>query len=374
MIYNTNHYTIADLFGGGGDVRYVIPKFQREYIWSRENWQAFFDDIVEGNGEGNFIGSILCVKKELEETKDARELEVVDGQQRMATVSLLLCALHNVIKAQTKMDAVVANELMGAIRRRLLCDGSSETTRVILSDQHGNHADYEALLDELGIYSGNGEVKGRKTRRIYKAYAYFLKRLEGYDLNGLKDMLAWADAVLVVMIEVSSRADAFMLFEGLNDRGVPLAAGDLIKNKLLSELEHKGINVGEAFKGWNKMLDNLVNHMVQERFLRQYYNAFHLARPELRIGTVEKATKANLVRIYETLIGRDAKLLYDELLEDAAALENWLTTYVPQELRFKVEDAVMNGDGVGKPYGVLNSTALVSATRTNASRARYWTS
>jgi len=55
------------------------------------------------------------------------------------------------------------------------------------------------------------------------------------------------------------------------------------------------------------------------------------------------------------------------LLEDATALESWLQINVPNELKFKVEDAFINGNGVGKPFGVLNSTALVSATRANAS-------
>jgi HK97 family phage major capsid protein len=56
----------------------------------------------------------------------------------------------------------------------------------------------------------------------------------------------------------------------------------------------------------------------------------------------------------------------DELLEDAKALESWLTRGVPNELRFKVEDAIINGDGVGKPLGILPSPALKSVTRINA--------
>ena len=88
----------------------------------------------------------------------------------------------------------------------------------------------------------------------------------------------------------------------------------------------------------------------------------------LNEGGDKTASKPKFNQI-ELKLKKVAALVYatDELLEDAGALENWITTYVPQELRFKVEDAVMNGDGVGKPFGVLNSTALVSATRTNAS-------
>lgn len=314
MIYNTNHYTIADLFRDNGNVRYVIPKFQREYIWSRENWQVLFDDMLEGNGEGNFIGSILCVKNETPSIPEIQELEVVDGQQRLATISLLLCALYTTIKDRSDDQFAAVDDLLATIKKRLVHEGVGLQARVVLSEQHDNLADYGALLADLGLQKMGDEIKGKKARRIYKAYAYFLDRLKEYDADGLRKLFSWVDGILVVMIEVSSHADAFMLFEGLNDRGVPLAAGDLIKNKLLSELERKGMDIVDAFKGWNIFLDNVINHTIQERFLRQYYNAFHLFRPELKIGTIEKATKANLVKIYESLIARDAKLIFDELV------------------------------------------------------------
>ncbi len=338
MIYNTNHYTIADLFKEGRDVRFVIPKFQREYIWSLENWEVLFDDIIEGGADGNFIGSILCVKNGDVLTSGGQELEVVDGQQRLATVSLLFCALYATLKDRSEEWLVPVDDLLHLIETRLVQRGEAVRTTVVLSQQHENLADYEALLADLGLMKIGKKLKGRKARKVYKAYNYFRKRLNDYDEEGLKTMLAWIDAILVVMIEVSSHTDAFMLFEGLNDRGVPLAAGDLIKNKLLSELERKGVDIDEAFKGWNLFLNNVVNHTIQERFLRQYYDVFHLVRKDMQIGSIEKATKANLVKIYESLIAQDPKLMFDELVEKSM-------TY----------HALIKGDGAHPIFGTMIS-------------------
>ncbi len=314
MIYTTNHYTIADLFREGGNVRYVIPKYQREYIWSHENWEMLFEDMVESDGAGNFIGSILCVRTDHPSLTGVQELEVVDGQQRLATISLLFCALYATIKDRIAL----ADDMLHTIKTRLVQEGSGLQTTLIMSQQHGNLGDYEALLSDIGLLKMGEDVKGRKTRKLYKAYKYFLERLEPYDTDGLRKLLAWVDSMLVVMIEVSSHADAFMLFEGLNDRGVPLAAGDLIKNKLLSELERTGADIDQAFKEWNGFLEHVVNHTIQERFLRHYYDTFHLFRPEIKVEKFEKATKANLVKIYETLIVREPKVIFDELVARSA--------------------------------------------------------
>jgi HK97 family phage major capsid protein len=99
----------------------------------------------------------------------------------------------------------------------------------------------------------------------------------------------------------------------------------------------------------------------------------------LNEGGTKTATKPKFRQI-DLKLKKVAALCYatDELLEDAVALESWINQYVPEELRFKVEDAIMNGDGVGKPLGILSSPALVSATRTDASEidandiARMW--
>ena len=120
---------------------------------------------------------------------------------------------------------------------------------------------------------------------------------------------------VIVKIEVASHADAFVLFESLNNRGMPLSPVDLIKNHLLAESEKKQImNVDQAFKHWNDMLTSLGDsYSTQERFLRHYYNAFKTDLPDVPNASV--ATKSNLIRVYEKLLEQNLKKVVDALVE-----------------------------------------------------------
>ena len=143
----------------------------------------------------------------------------------------------------------------------------------------------------------------------------------------------------MVKIEVTTHADAYTLFESLNNRGMPLTAIDLIKNKLLARLE--SIEPGKMdnyFNQWNRLLGYLEDdYAVQERFFRQYYNAF---KDELKaVHQVPMATRSNLIEIYEKLINHDAK---DFLQRINAA--GWFYSFI---LSNNQEDAL---NGLEKPF------------------------
>jgi uncharacterized protein with ParB-like and HNH nuclease domain len=91
MIQSTHNKPIAELFSADNKIRFHIPKYQREYVWSKWNWEALFDDLEESSG-GHFLGSIICINTETDSAKPA-DLELVDGQQRMTTLSLLYLAI-----------------------------------------------------------------------------------------------------------------------------------------------------------------------------------------------------------------------------------------------------------------------------------------
>ena len=211
-------------------------------------------------------------------------------------------------------------------------------------------------------------------RRLFKAYRFFIDRLDELDDKGRKvfdpkSIQAFLDRVntaSLVKIEVGSHADAFTLFESLNNRGVPLSAMDLIKNNLLATLEKKTPDsIDDNFTKWSKLLVNLSdNCAVQERFLRQYYNAFKY-RKNINVTKAPLATRSNIIRIYEDLIDRDAEWIFDDLFEKAN-LYNKLIMPLSDGVPAKLAKQLLDLDRIGgAPAYILLLYLLAERPETN---------
>ncbi|MCS7466134.1 DUF262 domain-containing HNH endonuclease family protein [Stieleria sp. ICT_E10.1] len=317
MINSAHKYDVSEILSPDSNVRYAIPKYQRKYTWRKEDWEAIFDDVCF-NPKGHFLGSIICINQ----TKDAnaaQELDLVDGQQRMTTITLLYAAIYKwLMRQEADLDEDQLDDVK-RIRRRVLF-GKKELR--VTPSYHGNNlVDYRWAMHRCGALADAEKPANVGNRRIMKAFRYFLERLNEiengspkFTIESALDLLTNLNAACVVKIEVSSHSDAYVLFESLNNRGVPLSAIDLIKNKLLSEMEKRGLaTIDENFEQWNTLLNNLGDsYKIQERFLRQFYNAFRHDE-NITVGKAPKATRSNLIQIYETLIEKDPKSIFDKL-------------------------------------------------------------
>lgn len=319
MIKSANQYPVHTLFSHEGNVLYRIPPYQREYSWYKAQWEDLFEDLIEAEG-AHFLGTIIT----LDQTTDPLEgniLHVVDGQQRLTTLTLLLAAVYSVLKEHIdELDDDTRTDVTNLGRQ--LVRKADQQPRVRPQKQGHNLFDYLKTLEGAGL-PVEGEWKPYyPSRRIAKCYRYFraaiLKLAETEELSETEAALRVHEAALqavIVKIEVASHADAFVLFESLNNRGMPLSPVDLIKNHLLAESEKKQImNVDQAFKHWNDMLTSLGDsYSTQERFLRHYYNAFKTELPDVPNASV--ATKSNLIRVYEKLLEQNLKKVVDALVE-----------------------------------------------------------
>lgn len=337
----------------GAREHFHIPKYQREYTWRKWQWEQLLTDI-EDNGSGYFMGSIICViEAEAIAHGDEFIYEVVDGQQRLTTLSLLLAVIYDNLKSILKAGNLGENDeeeirtYLTNIRSKLVKrkregkrgEVGSFTVgkdiyflRVQPSAQNHNLDDYRYLLGEAGVLEGQEKPAYCGNRLLGRAYAYFQERIPK-NLSGLLSLLDKVNQLMFVQITVGSQSDAFALFESLNNRGLPLSAMDIIKNKMLAQMERKHrVDVDESFERWQDIVNAIPDAQDQERFLRHYYNAFK-HRKEVRVEKVPRATRSLIIRIFENLINRDAAGLFKDLTASAETYGALLRAeYKPKEL------------------------------------------
>lgn len=331
--------TFSSLIGiEGNQWHYHIPRFQREYVWGKYNWSKLLEDIYE-NDPGHYMGSVICVSETNELTPGSELIyEVVDGQQRMTTLSILLAAIYSKLNKEAleeKPELITDDDFIikrNNIRQRLIKkvdvagnklpwgifkDGSvTYCLRVQPSTQENNLDDYKFILKEIGLLSNFPYPKNCGNRRLFKAFKYFHVNIPN-NYNELKDLLDRISKLSFIHISETSQSKAFLLFETLNYRGVPLSAIDIIKNKMLATLESKhGVKIDDAYENWKKLLEYLPEEKMKDRFLRQFYNAFKF-RAEIKIDKINKATGSNIISIYESQIKTDANFIFEDLSSKA---------------------------------------------------------
>ena len=329
MIKKVDQTPVSDIFSINSDRIYRIPKYQREYTWGINDWDALFNDVTE-NDPGYFLGSYICVNVQ---SINGTVLEVIDGQQRFSTIMLLFTALYEKISVYKDMlDEDDRTELIN-LRSELSnkkqifsANGSKKTEyeqRLFLQKQNMNDEDFAFILSDKGIITRKApKPLNFGNRRIAKAYKHFGKLIDekieeaksnnpNYnDVGALLNIVHKFEQAVLVGIEVDTNKDAYMLFESLNHRGVPLSAIDLIKNVLIAEADKHG-EADECYEEWKQGLERIGDdYAVQERFFRHYYNAFReeLNRPFTTSKSTKKyplsykATRTTLLEIYEKLI------------------------------------------------------------------------
>jgi ribosomal 50S subunit-associated protein YjgA (DUF615 family) len=317
MIKSVHNYSIAQLFDGSTNVIYQVPRYQRPYKWGKKAWDALFDDLLE-NDPGYFLGSIICINQATDAFK-VQELELIDGQQRLTTISLLLAAIYYELWwREETLSEDQKFELMN-LRRRLVLKNQEDQPRIVPQVENQNREDYLAVLAEIELVSERDMPPNAGNRLIFKALRHFGDRITELTDNAddpiatVNDLLNRLEQATMVKIDVATHSDAYTLFESINNRGMKLTAVDLIKNKLLAKLDKaEPQKIEHHYKRWSDVIQVIGDGEADgERFLRHFYNAF---RDELKSVVNEPlATKANLIRIYEKLIEHDPQELLGRL-------------------------------------------------------------
>ena len=279
MNFNTTNNTFRQLMGNG--LSYRVPLFQRDYSWGPDEWDDLWQDIVallEADPEpAHYMGYLVL------QSADNRAFDIIDGQQRMTTLSLLMLAAVSHLS-----DLAVPDD-----------PGDPQTRRA-----EQLRASYIGYLDPVSLVPRSKLTLNRHNDSFYQNYLVPLERLPQRGLNASEHLLrrafSWfkdrirersaddgtavasfvdgtVDKLFFTVITVTDELNAFKVFETLNARGVRLSATDLLKNYLFSVVARGGAHESEISSlesRWESIVGLLGSESLPE-FLRVYWNSRH---------------------------------------------------------------------------------------------------
>lgn len=210
---------------GSENVQYVIPVFQRVYSWNKDQCDELWGDVLRAGRTSNthFIGTLLY-SEDSGDNGGTVHLSIIDGQQRTATLTLLLAALERRLR---ETGASIGHVDADFVRDNLLFVGGEH--KLVLS--RTDRKTLFAILD-------GGELPERVSERVVENFEFFCAktREEGFDPG---DLWAGMQQLLLISANLTDEDNPQLIFESLNSRGTPLTVGDLVRNYLLIAEDRK---------------------------------------------------------------------------------------------------------------------------------------
>ena len=277
MNFSTANSTFRQLMGNG--LSYRVPRFQRDYSWDVDEWDDLWQDIAglfaEDPEPAHYMGYLVL------QSADNRTFDIIDGQQRLTTLSLLMLA------AVSRLTDLAA-------------PGDTNDPQYRRAEQLRSH--YIGYLDPVSLVPRSKLTLNRHNDRFYQDYLAPLERLPQRGLNASEHLLRRAfiwfkerigersgddgkelarfidgavDKLFFTVITVTDELNAFKVFETLNARGVRLSATDLLKNYLFSVVSRGGAHESEieALENrWEAIVGLLGSESFPE-FLRVFWNS-----------------------------------------------------------------------------------------------------
>lgn len=242
-------WKISKVFSSGGEIHYVMPHFQRQYSWKKTEWAVLLKDAIEIYDEydpeketEHFIGSLVVINDGTRGTITAFKL--VDGQQRLTTLSLLFLVLRDLVKTkEPKLSSKINKFLVNSDEER----EEEIYFKLLPTNKYGDRQAYQTIILQ--------ENPHQTESGIPKAYEYFYHEIESKVNKGELDIGSFftvlQNSFQVVFIELNKNESPYHIFESLNAKGKPLTQPDLVRNYMAMMLPTS--HQETAFTKWEKI-------------------------------------------------------------------------------------------------------------------------
>lgn len=296
-LLNTGTSTFLELIGNGR--LYTVPPYQRDYSWTEEQWEDLWtdiDDLSQRTDDTHYMGALVV------EGRSDREFAVIDGQQRLATLSLFVLAVIGRLQdlVQQATDADNNRQRAEALRARFIGEKDPaslvETSKLTLNDN--DNAFYQDYLVQLRTPL-NPRGLSKSNKLLWQCFLYFKRQVQAWS-QGTTDGAQLARLVsettgrqlMFIRIAVDNELNAYTVFETLNARGLELSATDLLKNYLFSRLR-TAADLHALQRRWKALMATVHQERFPE-FLRYHLQCelprvrtqrlFKLVRERVRTG------------------------------------------------------------------------------------------
>ncbi|MBL7645271.1 MAG: DUF262 domain-containing protein [Candidatus Hydrogenedentes bacterium] len=296
ILLNTQTKNYLDLIGNGRIYR--VPPYQRDYSWEIDQWEDLWNDVLDMKadaGERHYMGALV-----VEGTSD-REFGIIDGQQRLATLSIIALAvlahLNDLVRAGKEPEK--NRERAVELRKRFIGDKDPasliESSKLFLNENDDGF--YQDYLVQLRT-PNNPRGLSRSNSQLWKCFRFYVDAINkepglaesGQELAHLLSETI-ARQLLFILITVDDELNAYTVFETLNARGLELSATDLLKNYLFSRVKASNDLVALQ-RRWKA----LVGTVRQERFPE--FLRYHLLceQPKIRTQRLFKIVRDRVTR------------------------------------------------------------------------------
>lgn len=288
--------TLNTIIGNGKS--YKVPIYQRDYSWSKDDWEDLWNDILEiPNDKTHYLGYLVLQP----ENESNEAFWIIDGQQRLTTLSILCLAVTALLKkwSDDGIDSEDNKIRFDKITERYLGNFSLSKLSIDpkLTLNRNNDDYYKSWLLKLRQPTALSKLKPSQ-KLLQKAFNYYFDQLQnhfkenksGADLSEFLEKIV-GNGIIFTQIIVTNDLDAFKVFETLNARGVKLSTADLLKNYLFKLSHNLGeLDLNEAERQWQNITDT-----IRANDLTTYVRHFWNSRNKLeRQPTLFKAIKREI--------------------------------------------------------------------------------
>ncbi len=249
---------------------YQIPNFQRPYRWKQEHVEKLIEDLADAfqkdKAKKYFCGSSVLIKNN-------DRYDVIDGQQRLTTFTILFCVLRDFYE-----NDLTSEKVKDFIKVSIQDRYEKTKKKLKLLTHEANQNDFLQKILK-GIHPDDIKEKPSDKNR-YLQNAYFLKKLIDEDIKGkgigLKEFTAWLfETVVMTMVICPDEEIAIKIFNVLNDRGMPLSSVDILKARLMEKLSPKERNTFSF--DWEIVREKIEDSNIDFELLFRFYSHYKIA-------------------------------------------------------------------------------------------------